>query len=86
MVARRRRGAPALLRAGGLLAGLGMATALLAPALPLSVVGFALFGVGLANMVPVLFGAAGRTRNVPRAAASPRSQRPAMAACSPGRR
>ena len=30
----------------------------------LAVFGFALFGLGLANMVPVLFGAAGRARGV----------------------
>ena len=58
---RRRWGAPALLRAGGSIAGFGMAMALFAPGLPLSVRGFTIFGLGLANMVPILFGAAGRT-------------------------
>jgi MFS family permease len=57
---RRRWGGPASLRAGGLIAAFGMALALSAPGLPLSVAGFVVFGLGLANMVPVLFGAAGR--------------------------
>ncbi len=57
---RRRWGGSILLRAGGLMAAFGMALALAAPGLPLSVAGFAVFGLGLANMVPVLFGAAGR--------------------------
>ena len=62
--ARRRWGAPSLLRTGGLIAGFGMTVALIAPGLILSVLGLTLFGVGLANMIPVLFGAAGRTRGV----------------------
>jgi len=53
-----------LLRVGGLAAGLGMGVALTAPGLVLAVFGFVLFGLGLANMVPVLFGAAGRARGV----------------------
>jgi hypothetical protein len=61
---RRQWGAPMLLRAGGLIAGLGMAIALAAPGLALSVLGFILFGLGLANMVPILFGAAGRAGGV----------------------
>ena len=62
--ARRRWGGRGLLRVGGLTAGLGMAVALTAPGLVLAAFGFALFGLGLANMVPVLFGAAGRARGV----------------------
>jgi hypothetical protein len=58
--ARRLWGPPILLRAGGLAAGLGVAIALTAPGIALSVFGFTLFGLGLANMVPLLFGAAGR--------------------------
>jgi hypothetical protein len=57
---RRRWGGPLLLRAGGLIAGFGMALALSGPGLQLSAAGFVVFGLGLANMVPVLFGAAGR--------------------------
>jgi hypothetical protein len=61
---RRRWGGRGLLRIGGLMAGLGLAVALTAPGLVVAVFGFALFGLGLANMVPVLFGAAGRARGV----------------------
>jgi MFS transporter len=60
--ARRRWGAPILLRAGGLTAAVGMTIALIASGLILPVAGFTLFGLGIANMIPVLFGAAGRTR------------------------
>jgi len=41
-----------------------MAIALTAPGLIPSVLGFTLFGLGLANMVPVLLGAAGRAQGV----------------------
>jgi len=61
---RRRWGAVSLLRVGGVAAGLGMAIALTAPGLIPSVLGFTLFGLGLANMVPVLLGAAGRAQDV----------------------
>jgi len=57
-------GGRGLLRVGGLAAGLGLTVALTAPGLVVAVFGFALFGLGLANMVPVLFGAAGRARGV----------------------
>ena len=50
---------PTLLRAGGLAAAVGMTTALIMPGLVPSVLGFTLFGLGLANMIPILFGAAG---------------------------
>ena len=58
--ARARWGAPNLLRVGGITAGLAMAIALSAPGVFLSVFGFTLFGLGLANMIPILFAAAGR--------------------------
>ena len=61
---RGRCGAPFLLRAGGIAAAVGMAIALTAPGLVPSVLGFTLFGLGLANMIPVLFGAAGRARGM----------------------
>jgi MFS transporter len=57
---RRRWGAPILLRTGGLVAAFGMTVALSASGLVASVLGFTLFGIGLANMIPILFGAAGR--------------------------
>jgi hypothetical protein len=58
--ARRRWGASHLLRAGALTSGIGMAIALTAPGILVSVFGLTLFGLGLANMVPILFAAAGR--------------------------
>jgi hypothetical protein len=61
---RRRWGAPILLRVGGLAAAIGMTAALNTPGLVLSVLGFTLFGLGLANMIPILFGAAGRARGM----------------------
>jgi hypothetical protein len=57
---RRAWGAPILLRAGGLAAAVGMTIALIGPGLVPSVLGFTLLGLGLANMIPVLFSAAGR--------------------------
>jgi fucose permease len=61
---RRRWGAPVLLCAGGLAAAIGMTTALIMPGLVSSVLGFSLFGLGLANMIPILFGAAGRAQGM----------------------
>jgi hypothetical protein len=61
---RRRWGAPTLLRVGGLAAAIGMTTALTMPGLVSSVLGFTLFGLGLANMIPILFGAAGRAQGM----------------------
>lgn len=57
---RRRLGAVALVRGSVLLAGGGLGLALLIHTPLASVVGFACTGLGLANAVPVLFGAAGR--------------------------
>jgi predicted MFS family arabinose efflux permease len=54
----------ALLRASGLLAAFGMALALLAPFAWAGLVGFALVGLGLANVVPVLFSAAAQVPGV----------------------
>jgi hypothetical protein len=62
--ARRQWGAAALLRTSGLAAVLGMAIALTAPGLVGAVLGFTLFGLGLSNMIPILFGAAGRANGV----------------------
>ena len=45
---------------GGLISAAGLALALSAPAMQIAAVGFALVGVGLANVVPVIFSAAGR--------------------------
>lgn len=60
-------GARRVLVAGGVLAAAGMALALLVPApLPIAV-GFALVGIGAANVVPVTFSAAGRFGSSPTA-------------------
>ena len=50
---------------GASVAAAGFALAALAPAWPLSVLGFALVGVGASNAVPVLFSAAGRQTSMP---------------------
>ena len=57
---RGRVGSVALVRWSGALAGAGIIVALLAPWPVLAIIGFAAVGLGLANLVPVLFGAAGR--------------------------
>jgi len=63
--ARREWNAATVLRAGGLAATLGMAIALIGPGLGVSVLGFTLFGLGVANMIPILFGAAGHAKGLP---------------------
>jgi fucose permease len=50
---------------GGFCAAAGFALAALAPGWPLSVLGFALVGVGASNVVPVLFSLAGRQSAMP---------------------
>lgn len=57
---RNRVGAVPLLRASGAIAAVGMTLAALAPSTTLVLAGFALSGIGLANIVPILFSAAGR--------------------------
>ncbi len=57
---RSRFGSAELVRAGALLATTGLVIALASPFPLLAVAGFALVGFGLANLVPVFFGAAGR--------------------------
>lgn len=57
---RNRVGAVPLLRASGVIAAAGMALVALAPSAALASAGFALTGIGLANIVPILFSAAGR--------------------------
>jgi fucose permease len=53
-----------LVRAGGLLAGLGMSAALLVGTIPAAIVGFACVGAGLAVAFPIAMGAGGRTPGV----------------------
>jgi Major Facilitator Superfamily len=57
---RSRFGAVELVRWSALLAAAGLGVALVAPVPALAIAGFALIGLGLANLVPVFFGAAGR--------------------------
>jgi hypothetical protein len=57
---RQRAGSVALVRGSAGLAGVGLVLALIAPWPVLAIVGFAMVGLGLANLVPVFFGAAGR--------------------------
>ena len=61
---RRRFGAVLLVRVSTLLAGGGLALAVVLATPPAAIFGFACAGLGLANAVPVLFGAAGRLPSV----------------------
>jgi MFS family permease len=56
---RNRFGAVRTLRVSGLIAALGIAVAALAPNDAVAIAGFAFAGLGVANMVPILFSAAG---------------------------
>ena len=53
-------GGPRMLLSGGLAAACGMALAVLAPSSPGALAGFAMVGLGAANIVPVLYSAVGR--------------------------
>ena len=65
----RRLGALRVLRWGGGLAILGLVLVLACPFAPLAIGGFLLVGLGAANVVPVLFSAAGRQASMPPAQA-----------------
>jgi fucose permease len=56
---RNRVGAVRTLRLSALVGAAGMAMAAFAPGVPLAVAGFFLAGIGVANMIPVIFSAAG---------------------------
>jgi MFS family permease len=56
-----RVGSVVVLRYGSALAALALAVVALAPSVPLALVGWALFGIGLSGSVPLLFSAAGHT-------------------------
>lgn len=56
---RSRIGAVTLVRGGAVLAVAGMILAIAVPAPAVAIAGFALVGLGLANLVPIFFGAAG---------------------------
>src|SRR5215475_3295206 len=57
----RRLGGPRLLRVSGSLAAVGLSVALVVGQPSIAVLGFGLVGLGMANLIPVLFSAAGRT-------------------------
>lgn len=57
---RNRIGAVPLLRASAAIAATGVAVAAIAPSTPVALAGFALAGIGMANLVPILFSVAGR--------------------------
>ena len=59
----RRLGPRAVLRGGATLAAVALGVTLLAGSPAVALVGFTFFGLGVANGVPVLFSAAGRTEN-----------------------
>ncbi|MBG0816573.1 MFS transporter [Planomonospora sp. ID82291] len=54
-----RHGPVRLVRVSGVIAALGLGGALLVGSIPVAIVGFALFGLGLATIVPQVFSAAG---------------------------
>ncbi|MGA8666800.1 MAG: MFS transporter [Candidatus Dormiibacterota bacterium] len=60
-----RLGATQVLRGGGALAVLGLTATLLVGRPAFAVGGFGLIGLGLANVVPTVFSAAGRSRSLP---------------------
>jgi predicted MFS family arabinose efflux permease len=60
-----RLGTTRVLRLGGALASAGFLIAALVPARAATIAGFVIVGLGAANIVPVLFGAAGRVAGVP---------------------
>jgi fucose permease len=61
----RRLGATTLLRGGGALAGIGLTATLVIGQPGAAIAGFGLVGLGLANVVPTLFSAAGRSKAIP---------------------
>lgn len=67
----RRFGPVALVTGGGLIAAAGLLLVTQAPVWPMALSGFMLVGVGCANIVPVLFSAAGRQTDMPEALAVP---------------
>ncbi len=57
--------------AGGLIAGAGLLLATLAPVFGIALLGYALVGIGCANIVPVMFTLAGRQTTMPESVAIP---------------
>jgi len=61
---RHKFGAGFLVRLSGMISAAGLALALIAPTPLLAVFGFAAMGIGIANIAPVIYGAAGRLKGV----------------------
>lgn len=61
---RNRLGAVATLRGSALIAAAGMLTAGFAPSAPVAIAAFAFCGLGIANMVPIAFSAAGNQKGM----------------------
>lgn len=53
-----------LVRGGGVLAGVGLLLAILFPVVPMTLLGFAMVGAGLAGAIPLVFSAAGHVPNL----------------------
>ena len=64
-------GPRSIVAGGGSIAALGIALAALVPYWQISLVGYALVGLGCSNIVPVLFSAVGRQRTMPQSVAVP---------------
>lgn len=62
---RNRFGAVLTLRASGVIGGIGLMVGALAPTNEIAIAGFALAGIGVANMVPIMFSAAGNYPGLP---------------------
>lgn len=62
---RNRFGAVRTLRASGLIGGVGLLIGAVAPSAEIAILGFALSGIGVANMVPIMFSAAGNYPGLP---------------------
>jgi MFS family permease len=62
---RNRYGAVNTLRISGVLGGIGLLAAGIAPYGAVAIVGFAIAGLGVANMIPILFSAAGNRPGLP---------------------
>lgn len=64
-VVRDRFGAVSTLRISGIIGGLGILVGALAPTAEVAIAGFAFAGLGVANMVPIMFSAAGNYPGLP---------------------
>jgi MFS family permease len=62
---RNRFGAVQTLRVSGIFGAVGLIVAALSPSSELAILGFAIAGIGVANMVPIMFSAAGNYPGLP---------------------